>query len=556
MPSPSFFALYTDLGERFQAQATITIEHHIENIFAIICNGVVSFVTDNSSKWDALGNLERDFWLSFVNQFFRGEAQVKKVFLSRYGESHGPVFTGTLSAQEKFVRIQPHLQKLGFERLILLVDGFLDQSAAEQQNLREQLNLLMNTKSLFTLPSVSWKFFLPAILDEWIQTTHVFRSAQIGKPIQIKWSPEKLRELLRNRLIWASRKHDLNEIAALCEQELIAEFSPIELLTIEDCLAEMALRHKHYGAPGAILKMAQRLIEYTENRKGGSSLISKDDWNNFLNEVQKELNSEEGRTLAMPSPQEVDSAWIIKSRADTLRNNIVESLRLLSEYEKKALYEDDPKRKAHYRDEIQDSRTRLFNFQREYQTLETYLHGPSHRTNQELQLALEQINALLSKLSDDDRVIIEGLDTILEEQSRQRKALIAMHEDIRNQYEKTQQEMLSRFIDALDQKNADLVQTILDARQTNELDLNEMHDLVSAFKNALETLNARDAQFANLQDAKEIFTSPTLDIQHQFELSIPIIPFLLTYKGTVGAKAGLELENTWNALVRKVSKNR
>ena len=50
----------------------------------------------------------------------------------------------------------------------------------------------------------------------------------------------------------------------------------------------------------------------------------------------------------------------------------------------------------------------------------------------------------------------------------------------------------------------------------------------------------------------EVINYPTLDTKHSLKLTIPLIPFILTYEGELGTGAGIKLKETWQNLKSKL----
>ncbi|OYD99559.1 hypothetical protein [Nostoc sp. 'Peltigera membranacea cyanobiont' 232] len=43
----------------------------------------------------------------------------------------------------------------------------------------------------------------------------------------------------------------------------------------------------------------------------------------------------------------------------------------------------------------------------------------------------------------------------------------------------------------------------------------------------------------------EVLNHPTLDAKHALKVSIPIIPFILSYEGELGLGAGVKIREAW-----------
>jgi hypothetical protein len=55
-----------------------------------------------------------------------------------------------------------------------------------------------------------------------------------------------------------------------------------------------------------------------------------------------------------------------------------------------------------------------------------------------------------------------------------------------------------------------------------------------------------------VEHLSEVADAPKLDAKHKLKITVPIIPYLLSYEGEVELKSGLNLEAVWKRLVAKV----
>jgi hypothetical protein len=65
----------------------------------------------------------------------------------------------------------------------------------------------------------------------------------------------------------------------------------------------------------------------------------------------------------------------------------------------------------------------------------------------------------------------------------------------------------------------------------------------------MKSMQIQDPKIAKCVDSwEEAINSPELGIENIIKVTIPIIPFLLTYEGSYKFQTGMKLDSTWNKL--------
>jgi hypothetical protein len=133
-------------------------------------------------------------------------------------------------------------------------------------------------------------------------------------------------------------------------------------------------------------------------------------------------------------------------RLNDLADNVDKDLKLLKEYEDELRLEDDPRRRARYKREIDRLRTSSSEYEREYESLERYLEGRPSET--------------LSSERSELREIHVKLDALLTGQSDLNMSLYQLRQAILSRYEAGEQLIIKSITERLDQAQADTVQTM------------------------------------------------------------------------------------------------
>ena len=231
---------------------------------------------------------------------------------------------------------------------------------------------------------------------------------------------------------------------------------------------------------------------------------------------------------------------LIERRIQQLADNIRKDMDLLKSYEDELRYETDPRRLARYRREIKRQRESLTHYQQEYDELCGQLTGEPPAEMRDTADMLRQMNVKLDNLL---KVMRDDLEDF-------RKALL-------DRFDASEQVIISTIVQRLDQNQSATVQSILDEIEANRLPENELQETLSAVLQTLSEIKQNKAGYYDPQLVREveslsrIVDDPKLDVNHKLKVSIPIIPFILTYETEVGLKSELNLKNAWQRLKSK-----
>ena len=215
-------------------------------------------------------------------------------------------------------------------------------------------------------------------------------------------------------------------------------------------------------------------------------------------------------------------------RLQQLEKNIVKVVELLGEYEEELNDEDDPLKKSRYRRRIEGLKKK----QIEYENELTELQGQSSNEQApQFQNIAKQLKGIDSKI-----------DLLLDGQSSLSQALL-LH------FDSVEQLLVQPFIQRLDDSDLIQVQASLETIDTKQLNEEEVQIILAETKQLLIELKSHNLSLpVSSKDIDEIINHSTLDTKHSLNLTIPIIPFILTYEGELGTGAGIKLKETWQKL--------
>lgn len=244
-------------------------------------------------------------------------------------------------------------------------------------------------------------------------------------------------------------------------------------------------------------------------------------------------NREElGTSKSTPEGSSSSGLTLIWSqRLDVLRNHISEDQALLKGYEDILRYDEDPRRQANARHNIERLRNSITSFQHEYDELRKQVTG-------ELPQAMSEIGVQLEEMGD-------KLDILLENVSDLRQTLLL-------RYHASEQGIIAAITYRLDQTQLAPMRAILDALETDQLPETEIRQLIAITQQVPAFLQQHPITFPEQQAVTQIITTPTLDMKHKLKMTIPIIPYLLSYEGEWALGSGVNLKAVWQRLVARV----
>lgn len=228
---------------------------------------------------------------------------------------------------------------------------------------------------------------------------------------------------------------------------------------------------------------------------------------------------------------------VVAMRVDHLSDSITRDYELLKEYEDELRLEGDPRRRARYQREIERLKASASAHEREYRELELQLARKPEETSRGGRSELQQIHV--------------KLDALLAGQSDINLGLYNLRQAILSRYDAGEQRIIDSITERLDQAQAEIVQTLLDAVEKNQISESEMAEAVGAVRQALAESRRRNAALPGHTELEETISAPNLDVKHKLKFSIPIVPLLLDYEGEIELGSGVNLESVWNRMVDK-----
>jgi hypothetical protein len=132
--------------------------------------------------------------------------------------------------------------------------------------------------------------------------------------------------------------------------------------------------------------------------------------------------------------------------------------------------------------------------------------------------------------------------------------LASFRELILSRFDSSERAILSAIFERLDKDSLKIVGTILDAVNNGSISQELTIETLDATKDLIAEIRAMRLEILDPNVAKSLdawekaMNSPELDIENMIKVTIPIIPFLLTYEGSYKFQTGMKLDSTWNKL--------
>ncbi len=247
---------------------------------------------------------------------------------------------------------------------------------------------------------------------------------------------------------------------------------------------------------------------------------------------RQEAGSEEGDAPLSPS--------LVSPRLEHLADNIEQDLALLKEYEDALRYEDDPRRRARYRREIEGLRKSAAAYQVEYDELQAQVSGKPSAAVQEIGAQLQQMNETLARLRIDHKDMLAEID--------------ALRSTVLDRFEAAEQNIVGPVLARLDETQLTTVETVLDALEDARIPDSEVQEVWASVQQMLSEIQRGKIAFSEpglSEEAKrlsELVKAPTLDAKHKLKATVPIIPTFLSYEAEIGLGSSMDLEAAWQQL--------
>lgn len=222
----------------------------------------------------------------------------------------------------------------------------------------------------------------------------------------------------------------------------------------------------------------------------------------------------------------------INTRLLDLDRNVDLALGLVRDLEEELFFETDPIKRAKYERDKKRVVESLEGHRKEIQTLER-LAVVDRSPGSEIVFQIKSINQKLDSLQTDHEELSHEV-AFLKVQVLQKLGT-------------SYRELLEPVVRSLGTTNLRATQMAIERVDSSELDVREVEQILEEVKTAAHGLVKTDlieesSLRANISKFVEAIEDPKLELKHKLKMSIPIIPFLLSYEAEASWNNALNLE--------------
>lgn len=128
---------------------------------------------------------------------------------------------------------------------------------------------------------------------------------------------------------------------------------------------------------------------------------------------------------------------------------------------------------------------------------------------------------------------------------------------IYKQFSKSEIRRLSLILENLDQDQIKETLSALKALDKDKITAANIKQMLETAGQQIQNLNKskffqeRKELYTEANKVSEVLTDPTLETRHKIKLTLPIIPFILTYSGEMEFEGGVRLRKLWKRILSK-----
>ena len=241
---------------------------------------------------------------------------------------------------------------------------------------------------------------------------------------------------------------------------------------------------------------------------------------------------------------------LVQQRWQDLSDNVSKDLELLKAYEDAIRYEDDPKKKLRYQHEIEQLRISVFNYQKAYNALQQQSQVATVITDSNLEIQLKEMQIKLDRLRAGQIEIRQDIREGHSQITEQFNSIVKLTVE--------EQTVMASIVNRLDEQQLLETRVVVNEIAGDQVSIEEFQDLWQAVQATLLEVRRLKVFFSDLALKQEIeqvtewVDAPQMEAKHKLLVTIPIIPYLLSYEGELELRSGMNLEAAWKNLVTKV----
>lgn len=292
---------------------------------------------------------------------------------------------------------------------------------------------------------------------------------------------------------------------------------------------------------GSIIRGAQK--KYFPNKKfsllGAGAIVERDTFCDIRNNLYREFIK--GVLENITENPTADSIL----QYHNLKQVLLNDQRFLDDYEKQRLYEKSFYGKIKNAIEILRIKNAVANHRKEYFNLRD-TPATDHYGS-----FLKGLYSLLINLD-------MKVDLIIKEHLDLQDDLFKLQLTVIDHFEENERNIIAAILEKLDRNQTELVNQMIAFIDKGKLSKDEMSGLLAEIEDVLKKIqesfptNAENPPNINTDNILGKICDPKMDIKHKLKVTLPIIPFLITYEGEIEAEIIMKLKD----FLKKLTKNR
>ena len=149
--------------------------------------------------------------------------------------------------------------------------------------------------------------------------------------------------------------------------------------------------------------------------------------------------------------------------------------------------------------------------------------------------------------------LLAGQEELKEGQGQIQADLHRLHRALLARFDAQEQRLVAAFVARLDAQQAATVQAVLTALEQGALAPSSLMDILAEVEQALVELQGQVGELSHpLAELQSAVHAPELDVQHRLKLTLPLIPWFLSYEGELSLGSRADLEQAWLRLVDRI----
>jgi hypothetical protein len=135
--------------------------------------------------------------------------------------------------------------------------------------------------------------------------------------------------------------------------------------------------------------------------------------------------------------------------------------------------------------------------------------------------------------------------------------ILSPRDNISKQFSAGEIERLSLIFENLDQDQVKETLSALEALDKDKITVADMKTMIETAGQQIQNLNKskyfqeRKQLYRKANKVSEILADPSLETRHKIKLTLPIIPFILTYSGEMEFEGGVKLRTLWKRILSR-----